>query len=189
MRRAMNPPPLTEAEVSAAERDLGVTFPGEYREYLLRVSAGGRLARLERSESGWWWAGNGVHMRARLAEPFPHPDSYVDAEDALDDREPRRADFPGDESFDTAWRAWDQECGLFQERKTAGAIEIQDNGCGFATLLVITGPLAGTVWWDGRASCDLIVPLSLDHAGGARPARLEEWLLHGSRNLLPPGWG
>jgi hypothetical protein len=78
----MNSPPLTEAEVSAAERDLGVTFPREYREYLLRVSAGGRLARLERSESGWWWAGNGVHTRARLAEPFPHPDSYVDAEDA-----------------------------------------------------------------------------------------------------------
>lgn len=44
------PAPLTEIEVSAAEQELGVTFPAEYRRYLLNVSAGGPLARLARSE-------------------------------------------------------------------------------------------------------------------------------------------
>lgn len=189
MTSAAQPPPLTEAEVSAAERDLGVTLPAEYREYLLRVSARGRLARLERSAAGWWWAGNDASRRALLAQPFPHPDSYLDADQALDAREPGRAGFKDQESFDAAWRAWDAQCAQAEEHKTAGAIEIEDNGCGFATLLVITGPLAGTVWWDGRATCDQIVPLSLDHVVDTRPARLGEWLLYGSWNLLPPGWG
>ena len=86
-----------------------------------------------------------------------------------------RAPFADDEAFDFAWQAWDAECKSVEERKVAGTIEIEDNGCGFATLLVITGPLAGTVWWDGRASCDQIVPLSLDHAGGAQPGNLYAW--------------
>ncbi|MBO3744366.1 hypothetical protein [Actinoplanes flavus] len=124
-----------------------------------------------------------------MAEPFPHPDSYVDDDDALYDRMPSREDFPGDEPFAIACRAWNEERDYFEERKTVGAIAIQDNGCGFATLLVISGPLAGTVWWDGRATCDLIVPLSLDHAGGAQPVRFGDWLAHGSWKLLPPGWG
>lgn len=65
---------------------------------------------------------------------------------------------------------------------------VQEHGCGFSTLLAVTGPLAGTVWWDGRATCDRIVPLSLDHLGGARPVRFAEWLRHGSWALLPPDW-
>ncbi len=65
---------------------------------------------------------------------------------------------------------------------------LQEHGCGFSTLLAVTGPLAGTVWWDGRSTCDLIVPLSLDHAGSARPATFGEWLRHDSWELLPPGW-
>jgi hypothetical protein len=85
------------------------------------------------------------------------------------------------------WKIWDQEYEAFEEWKTAGAVIAQDHGCGFATLLVVTGSLAGTMWWDGRASCDLIVPLSLDHAGGARPVTFGEWLPHGSWDLLSPG--
>ncbi|MEH0532679.1 hypothetical protein QBA75_39190 [Streptomyces stelliscabiei] len=65
---------------------------------------------------------------------------------------------------------------------------MQEHGCGFSTLLAVTGPLAGTVWWDGRATCDRIVPLSPDHLGGARPVRFAEWLRHGSWALLPPDW-
>ncbi|MFI9188831.1 hypothetical protein ACIG0A_05955 [Streptomyces californicus] len=41
---------------------------------------------------------------------------------------------------------------------------------------------------DGRATCDLILPLPLNHATGARPVTFGEWLEHGSWNLLPPGW-
>ncbi|EFE77860.1 predicted protein [Streptomyces filamentosus NRRL 15998] len=61
-----------------------------------------------------------------------------------------------------------------------------ETSCGFATPRALTGPLAGTVWWDGRATCDLIVPLSLDHAGGGRPAAFCEWLGRDSWDLLPP---
>jgi hypothetical protein len=185
----VTPPPLTEEEVSAAEQELEVTFPAEYRHYVLHVSSGGRLARLEKTEDGWWWSGNNKCRRARLTTQFPHPDSYVEADQALDAREPKATDFSDEVSFMTAWQAWDAECELAEDGKTAGAIEIEDNGCGFATLLAITGPLAGTVWWDGRATCDQIVPLSVDHAAGARPATLDEWLLYGSWNLLPSGWG
>ena len=182
-------PPLSEVEVAAAERELGVSFPAEYRAYLLEVSAGGAVSRLARTERGWWWENNSRIERALLATPFPHPDSYAAEDEALDDREPCAEDFADDEAYQAAWRAWDDECGVFEDRKTAGAIVVQEHGCGFATLLALTGPLAGTVWWDGRATCDLIVPLSLDHMQDARPVTFGEWLGRSSWDLLPPGWG
>jgi hypothetical protein len=95
-------------------------------------------------------------MRASPTEPFAHPDSYAEADRALDEREPDRADFADDETFDRAWQAWDTECEAAEDRKTAGAIVIEEHGCGFSTLLAITGPLAGTLWWDARATCGRI---------------------------------
>lgn len=189
MTRLPAQPPLSRSEVAEAELALGVTFPEEYRSHLLAVSAGGLLSRLERTDQGWWWAGNSDRRRDLLSTPFPHPDSYARADFELVEREPAAQDCPDEQSYSTAWRAWDAECEDFEDRKTAGAVIVQDNGCGFSTLLVITGPLAGTVWWDGRATCDLIVPLSLHHDGDGRPATLGEWLSHGSWDLLPPGWG
>lgn len=183
------PPPLTGAEVGEAERELGVSFPAEYRAYLLEVSAGGVVFPLERTERGWWWAGNGDTRRDLLPVPFPHPDSYVQADDELMDRWPRAEDFPDEASFGAAWRPWAAEADEFEDRKTAGAIRIQEHGCGFSTLLALAGPLAGTVWWDGRATCDRIAPLSLDHIRGAPPITFGEWLGRSSWDLLPPGWG
>ncbi|MFE5595880.1 hypothetical protein [Streptomyces sp. NPDC056549] len=107
----------------------------------------------------------------------------------LDAREPRLEDFANEQAHTDAWQAWDAECEVFEAQKTAGAVTLQDHGCGFYTLLAVTGPLAGTVWWDGRATCDLIIPLSLDHMDSARPVTFSEWLRHNSWNLLPPGWG
>jgi hypothetical protein len=158
------PPPLTEAEVADAERELGVAFPAEYRAYLVGVSAGGAVSRLARTERGWWWENNHDTLPELLAAPFPHPDSYAEADDELVSDE-------------------------FEDQKTAGSIVIEEHGCGFATLLALSGPLAGTVWWDGRATCDRIVPLSLDHPRGARPVTFGEWLGRSSWDLLPPGWG
>ncbi|MBT2396381.1 SMI1/KNR4 family protein [Streptomyces sp. ISL-100] len=189
MKRPSMPQPLTEAEVAEAERQLRVSFPDEYRAYLLEVSAGGAVFRLERTERGWWWAENSATRRELLSVPFPHPDSYADADDELDAREPQAQDFPDQRSYGDAWNAWDAECEEFEDRKTAGAVIAGDHGCGFFTLLVITGPLAGTVWWDGRATCGLIVPLSLDHSGGAQPIEFGNWIKRESWSLLPPGWG
>ncbi|MFD0271588.1 SMI1/KNR4 family protein [Streptomyces sp. NPDC127106] len=182
------PPPLTEAEVAEAERELGVSFPAEYRAYLVGVSAGGDVARLERGERGWWWADNDQTRPDLLPLPFPHPDAYAAAEAELDAREPQWEDFLDGPSAAVAWQAWDAEYEEFQDRKTAGAVVLQEHGCGFATLLALSGPLAGTVWWDGRATHDLIVPLSLDHAAGGRPVTFAEWLERDSWDLLPD-WG
>ncbi|MEU3723564.1 SMI1/KNR4 family protein [Streptomyces sp. NPDC031705] len=178
-------PPLTEAEVADAERELGVRFPAEYRAYLrdTGIDAGGY--RVVRTDAGWRWPGDDRLRRDLLTEPFPHPDSYARADAELCAREPDEADFPDLASYLAAWAAWDAECEEFEDRRTAGALCLQEHGCGFSTLLAVSGPLAGTMWWDGRASCDLIVPLSLDHAGAGRPATFGEWLGRDSWDLLP----
>ncbi|MFD8685733.1 SMI1/KNR4 family protein [Streptomyces sp. NPDC059651] len=185
----MTEPPLTEAEIGEAERELGVSFPDEYRVYLREVSAGGALFRLERTGRGWWWAGNDEEQRELLATPFPHPDSYAEADDELTAREPQPEAFEDDAAYREARRVWVEEADRFEDLKTAGAVVIQEHGCGFSTLLALTGSLAGTVWWDGRATCGLFVPLSLDHVDGARPVRFGQWLDYGSWALLPPDWG
>ncbi|WP_328923648.1 SMI1/KNR4 family protein [Streptomyces sp. NBC_00190] len=183
------PAPLTEAELAMAEHELGVSFPAAYRAYLQEAKPAKRVFQPCRKEWGWDWGADRDTPAELLALPFPHPDSYLIANAELDAREPRLEEFADEQAYAAAWQTWDQEYEVFQDHKTAGAVILQDNGCGFYTLLAVTGPLAGTVWWDGRATCDLIVPLSLDHAGSARPATFSEWLRHGSWELLPPGWG
>ncbi|MBC9718829.1 SMI1/KNR4 family protein [Streptomyces sp. TRM66268-LWL] len=154
------------------------------------MSAGGTVCELRRTDDGWWWAGDNEYGRRDLLHlPFPHPDDYAAAEDELGLREPRMEDYADESAYDRAWKAWDDEYGELQDRKTAGAVIAQEHGCGFSTLLALTGPLAGTMWWDGRATCDRILPLSLEHGSGARPVTFDEWLDHDSWNLLPPGWG
>lgn len=187
MRHPSEPTPLTEAELAMAEQELGVSFPAAYRAHLQEAKPAKRVFPPRRTERGWDWdAGRGTPAEL-LALPFPHPDSYVSATAELDAREPLLEEFADERAYADAWQAWDQEYEVFQDHKTAGAVVLQEHGCGFYTLLAVTGPLAGTVWWDGRATCDLIVPLSLDHAGSARPATFSEWLLHDSWELLPPG--
>ncbi|OPG13231.1 SMI1/KNR4 family protein [Microbispora sp. GKU 823] len=187
--RQLGAPPLSEGEVAEAEAQIGITFPAEYRAYLLEVSADGAVNRLVRNEQGWGWAGNDDSRRLLLRTPFPHPASYVEAEEQLDAREPQPGAFSDEQSYAEAWQAWDAEYAVFQDWKTAGSIIAQDHGCGFATLLALTGPLAGTLWWDGRATCGLILPLSLDHDNGSPPVTFTQWLTRDSWNLLPPGWG
>lgn len=189
MDRTPVPPPLTETELVRAERELGVDFPAEYRAYLREPEQPRRVFRPARKSWGWDWGADRRAPAELLRLPFPHPDSYEEADAELDRREPRPEDYADGRAFGEAWQAWDRECEVFEDGKTAGSVVLQDNGCGFYTLLAITGPLAGTVWWDGRATCERILPLSLDHAGGARPVTFGQWLRHGSDDLLPPGWG
>ncbi|MFQ6147206.1 SMI1/KNR4 family protein [Streptomyces seoulensis] len=171
--------PLSHAEVHDAERELGVVFPGEYREYLLRRNGEGRVNRLRRGTDGWGWWGDSRTDLALLGTDFPHPDSYRDDEDRLDAREPQREDFADEDAYGTAWQRWDDECGVLQDRKTAGAVHIQENGCGFATLLVLTGPHRGEMWFDARATCDLILPMRL----GREPVSFAQWFARGCETL------
>lgn len=181
-RDAPQAPPLSEEEVCEAEAELGITFPEEYRNYLLRVSAGGAVRRLRRSAAGWGWHGDSHTNYDLLTTAFPHPDSYRSYEDELDGREPMQENFPGHDAYQEAQKSWDAEYEVFQERKTSGAVFIQENGCGFSTLLVVTGPHRGTMWFDGRATCDQILPLNLD----GRAASFTDWLGRSSMALL--GW-
>ncbi|MFJ2089119.1 SMI1/KNR4 family protein [Streptomyces sp. NPDC087901] len=181
-------PPLSETEICEAEAELGIAFPDQYRTYLLSRSAGGvdgagsAMNRLRRSAAGWGWQGDTDTNYDLLTTAFPHPDSYSAAEEELNGREPLTDGYPDGNAYRTAWQHWDAEYEVFQERKTSGAVYIQDNGCGFATLLVVTGPFRGSLWFDGRATCDRILPLHLD----GRPVSFEEWLGRGSMDLV--GW-
>ncbi|WP_330456393.1 SMI1/KNR4 family protein [Streptomyces sp. NBC_00820] len=181
-RDACPAPPLSEAEILEAEAELGIVFPHQYRDYLLRQSAGGAVNRLCRSTAGWGWHGDTSTNYGLLTTAFPHPDSYRADEDELDAREPLAEDFPDHDAYRAAWKQWDAECEVFQERKTSGAVFIQENGCGFSTLLVVTGPHQGSLWFDGRATCDRILPLNL----AGRPVSFMDWLARKSMDLV--GW-
>ncbi|MFI8093566.1 SMI1/KNR4 family protein [Streptomyces sp. NPDC086080] len=161
-------------------RRASIIFPVEYREYLLRQSAGGAVNRLRRTPAGWGWQGDSSTNYDLLTTAFPQPDSYRADENKLDAREPLEENFPDHEAYQQAWKQWDAEYEVFQERKTSGAVFIQENGCGFSTLLVVTGPHRGTMWFGGRATCDQILPLNLD----GRPVPFTDWLGRSSVDLL-----
>ncbi|WP_327435549.1 MULTISPECIES: SMI1/KNR4 family protein [unclassified Streptomyces] len=174
--------PLSESEIREAEAELGIAFPDEYRGYLRRQEVGGAVNRLCRSTEGWGWHGDPDTNYDLLTTAFPHPDSYRAHEDELIGREPLTQDFPEHDAYQAAFEQWDAEYEVFQERRTAGAVFIQDNGCGFSTLLVVTGPHRGSPWFDGRATCDQILPLDL----GGQPVSFTDWLARRSMDLL--GW-
>ncbi|MFE6038669.1 SMI1/KNR4 family protein [Streptomyces sp. NPDC056452] len=174
--------PLSEAEICEAEAELGITFPDEYRAYLLRQDAGGAVNRLHRSAAGWGWQGDSHTNYDLLTSAFPHPDSYRAYEDELDAREPQAEDFPDHDAYRAASEQWDAEYEVLQERKTSGAVFIQDNGCGFSTLLVVAGPRRGSLWFDARATCDLILPMNLR----GQPVSFTDWLARRSMDLV--GW-
>jgi hypothetical protein len=181
-RNASQVLPLSEKEVTEAEAELGITLPGDYRDYLLRQGASGTVRGLYRSPAGWGWQGDRETNYGLLATAFPHPGSYRDYEADLDGREPLEGSFPDFDAYQAAWRSWDAECEMLQERKASGAVFIQENGCGFFTLLIVAGPYRGTMWFDARATCDQILPLNL----GGRVVSFTDWLGRNSMDLL--GW-
>ncbi|MBB5803327.1 hypothetical protein F4560_003095 [Saccharothrix ecbatanensis] len=159
-------PPLSAAEVAEAEAELKISFPDEYREFLLHVSAGnGRVRRLARGPDGWRWDSDTETDLEMLPTPFPDQDSVERWWAEHDAREPDRDD--------PSWDAWDREGEELGRRWGAGAVCLQDYGCGFCVLLVVTGPSRGTVWFDRRSACDDIVPLRSEDG---RPVGFAEWL-------------
>ncbi|GAA3373819.1 hypothetical protein GCM10020367_35260 [Streptomyces sannanensis] len=154
--------PLTEAELADLEAQAGVRLPEEYRDFLLRVGAGGTgpqygVFPARRAEGGQWrWDGDGGHMTVldRLAEPFPvrGPDPEVPA--ALEAERPEEEDFEDIEDFDAAWEAWDERTAglLWTEDRTVGAICLCHVGCAERRWLVVSGPERGRIWADAR--CD-----------------------------------
>ncbi|MEV7774338.1 SMI1/KNR4 family protein [Kitasatospora sp. NPDC086791] len=171
------PPPLTEHQVREAEEQLGITLPADYRGYLLHVGAGSehhRVRELHRTEHGWRWRDDHQTLLPLLATPFPDHDTALAAEDEVWARAPKEEDYADPAAFDAARAAWRTEAEAAEDARVAGAVFLVSGGCGFATLLVVGGPQRGTMWFDGRGTCDRLNPLLTDDH---RPATFAEWLV------------
>ncbi|MEU9044948.1 MULTISPECIES: SMI1/KNR4 family protein [unclassified Kitasatospora] len=171
------PPPLTEAHIREAEEQFGLALPADYRRYLLHVSAGSehnRIRELHRSDHGWRWRGDHDTLLARLGTPFPDHDTALAAEEEVWDRAPKEEDHADPAAFAAAHAAWSEEAEAAAEARVSGAVFLVAGGCSFSTLLVVSGPQRGTMWFDGRGTCDRLNPLLTDDD---RPATFTEWYL------------
>lgn len=174
--------PLTEDEVSSAERQFGVVFPEEYRGFLLEVGAGGfgpgyGLDSLACHEGAWGWpeweAENPVGQL--LAHPFPSDEERARWTEQLEILE-NAAVAAGGQSDDeeihrvaAAFRAAEDE---LHPAMTAGAIRLSHEGCGYYTWLVVTGEERGNLWFDPRCVDEPLAPLW--HKRRSR-TRFAEW--------------
>ncbi|MFI9783874.1 SMI1/KNR4 family protein [Kitasatospora sp. NPDC051984] len=175
-------PPLTEQQVAEAESEFGVTFPPEYRDYLLQVSAGGWFVfELRRTAEGWRWDGHGTDYD-RLHLPFPDHDTALALSDELYDGRPQPEDFADPAEYGRAEQASELLIEEAECARTAGLVKLTDDGCGFSTGLVLGGPHRGTVWFDGRATCDRLNPLLND---ADKPAGFAEWFVDWLDHVAP----
>ncbi|MEU9832168.1 SMI1/KNR4 family protein [Streptosporangium sp. NPDC048047] len=174
-------PPLTGAEVAEIETALGTSLPGEYRGFLMEVGAGGAGPDYGLFPPALPPEENRAALAGRLRRPF-RPDHAQRALDEYDEREPSRDAYPDEEGYRRAFGAWDDEFDELDEALVAGTLCVSDRGCGYHTLLVVTGPERGTVWEDVRAVGMGVVPLG--DGDGGRMTFAEwylEWLSHAER--------
>ncbi|MFE6307469.1 SMI1/KNR4 family protein [Nocardiopsis sp. NPDC057823] len=162
--------PLTEQEVSAAETLWGIPLPGDYRDFLLEVGAGGAgpgygLSTLRRTGTGWEWTDPSGNMRHdSLGIVFPGAEERARILAEHEGREPVRSGFVTQEEFDTAYRVWQEADDRLFDRFTAGALCLSHEGCGHCLWLVVTGCERGTMWVDGFPAEGGMRPLSTQGA-------------------------
>lgn len=84
--------------------------------------------------------------------------------DALNDEEPERDAFATDEEFRHAHAAWGAHYEELHDAQEAGAVFLSEQGCGYTSLLVMTGPHRGAIWEDLRAMDRGIEPTGHDFA-------------------------
>ncbi|MFJ4189009.1 SMI1/KNR4 family protein [Kitasatospora sp. NPDC089509] len=179
--------PLTEAQVDEAERQFGITFPADYRDFLLKVSAGGHFPReLRPGPSGWHWADDEDTDLTRLGTPFPDHDTAWAAADEHWDNAPREEDHDTTEDWLDARAAWSDAAEAAERDRVTGAMFLKGHGHNFSALLIVTGPHRGEMWFDGRPTCDRLNPLLTDEG---RPAGFTDWYLdwlrHEERLITP----
>lgn len=173
------PAVLSETQVRQAEEQFGVEVPEDYRQYLLQVSAGGRVRTLRFDGSHWDWGGAQYADHANLHVPFPDHDTALRASESASESEPEREDYVSEAAYLADHDAWEEVAEAAEAARTTGAIKLCDDGCGFYTLLVVSGPMRGTMWFDGRATCDRLNPLLNDDRQAATFAEWYlDWLAH-----------
>ncbi|MDP9847986.1 SMI1/KNR4 family protein [Streptosporangium lutulentum] len=176
-------PPLTEIELSEIERSLGVRLPAEYRDFLLQVASGGAgpdygLFPLRPRTEGGDSAGS-EHLR----RPFL-PGPAQEMIDAYEKREPVREACPDEEEYRRAWSAWNDEYDELDAALMAGTLCVSHQGCGYYTLLAVTGPERGTMWNDVRAVGEGVDPVRFLRPEKQRVTFAEwysDWLLRSER--------
>ncbi|MFF8769762.1 hypothetical protein [Kitasatospora sp. NPDC015120] len=169
------PDALSEAHVRGAEEQFGVTFPDDYRQYLLRVSAGGgRLRTLRFDGSRWDWDGALPRDHARMHVDFPDHDAAAAASEAVWERLPQPESYASDAAYQADLLVWRAAADASEEDRVTGVIGLTDDGCNFRTLLVVSGPMRGAMWFDERSTTECLSPL-LNADGGA--VTFAEWYL------------
>jgi hypothetical protein len=166
-------PVLDDQELLATERRLGVRLPEEYRTFLMEVGAGGAgpdygLFPLRPPGP------SDLPATDPCALPF-RPELTAEL-DLLERAEPRQADHPDEAAFTAAHATWTARCDELYDALTEGTLCISSQGCGYYSLLVVTGPLRGTVWEDVRAVGEGVVPVR--RHGEDRPVSFTDWYLH-----------
>lgn len=172
-------PPLRDDQVEAAEAQLGISLPGEYRDFLLQVSAGGAgphygLNTLVDGPEGWRWAGDeGRTYLGRLKLPCPPADESIRLQEELARREPDLAAYPDTGAYQDAWRAWQAEEQAVDEQILQGAVYLSHQGCGSMDWLVVTGPDRGHMWTDDRPTDLPFAPMGTPE----KPVGFADWYL------------
>ncbi|MCH0540873.1 SMI1/KNR4 family protein [Streptomyces sp. MUM 203J] len=167
-------PVMSEEQLRSLEADLGVGLPAQYRSFLLHVGAGGAgphygLMTPSLGDRGWQWRGVGLAFSAQSTTAEfagrPFVAEVLQSEiDALDAREPEKEAFATDEEFRHAHAAWDARYEELYDAQEAGAVFLSEQGCGYTSLLVMTGPHRGAVWEDLRPMDRGIEPTGHDFA-------------------------
>lgn len=150
-------PALSGDEVAAFEAENGVRFPGNYRQFLIRVGNGGAgpyygLFKLGQMDDGFDY-GPWTDYVGALSSPFPHQGPWNDLTGKPDNRMPVDSD-----EYDLGVAAFEKH--YFAPHQINGAIPICHLGCARRHLLVVAGPEAGYIWSDDRAEYKGLSPLS-----------------------------
>ncbi|MFF3350628.1 SMI1/KNR4 family protein [Streptomyces sp. NPDC002779] len=186
-------PVLQEEQLRALEADLGAVLPVHYRSFLLCVAGGGAgpdygLMTPVAGDSGWQWRGIGLAYPAQpttaqfAGRPFA-AETLQNELDSLDTREPKEDAFAADNAFRRAYATWDARYEELSHAQEAGAVFLSEQGCGYASLLVMTGPHRGAIWEDLRPADQGIKPSGHDFANWYL-----SWLERTERqlNVIPP---
>ncbi|WP_329387355.1 SMI1/KNR4 family protein [Streptomyces sp. NBC_01351] len=166
-------PVMGEEQLVALEADLGVGLPVQYRSFLLRVGGGGAgpyygLTTPVFGNGGWKWLGIGdCPGRTTTAEFAGRPfvaEALQRELDEMEAQEPEKDAFAADGEFRRAYEAWDARYEELYDAQEAGAVFLSEQGCGYASLLVMTGPHRGAIWDDLRPMDRGIAPTGHDFA-------------------------
>ncbi|MBZ4318230.1 SMI1/KNR4 family protein [Streptomyces huiliensis] len=167
-------PPLTEAELARAEERLNVALPADYRSFLLEVAASGAGPEYGVMPLSPLLTGPRAGETSGVtSRPF-RPGAVQELLDEHEENEPRRAAYPDDETYARDRAAWDARWDALDAELTWGTLRLGHQGCGYYSLLVVTGEERGLMWEDVRAVGEGLVPLQ---RRGAERLTFAEWYL------------